>query len=297
MTGVQVLDDYDLARLAGYIDWGPFFQTWDLPGAYPAILDDPRVGEAARHVFRDGQAMLQRVITEKWLRARAVFGLFPARASGNDIAIYTDESRGRIAMTWHNLRQQHERPEGKRYYCLSDFVAPDTGAVPDWIGAFVVSTGFGLEERIARFEAAHDDYGAILLKALADRLAEAFAEHLHERVRREFWGYAPDEQFDNPALIAERYRGIRPAPGYPSCPDHTEKGALFALLEAPERIGVTLTESYAMHPAASVCGFYLAHPQARYFAIPRIGADQLEDYARRKNMTIEEARKWLAPVL
>jgi 5-methyltetrahydrofolate--homocysteine methyltransferase len=297
MTGVQVLDDYDLARLAGYIDWGPFFQTWDLPGAYPAILDDPRVGEAARHVFRDGQAMLQRVIAEKWLRARAVFGLFPARASGNDIAIYTDESRGRIAMTWHNLRQQHERPEGKRYYCLSDFVAPDTGAVPDWIGAFVVSTGFGLEERIARFEAAHDDYGAILLKALADRLAEAFAEHLHERVRREFWGYAPDEQFDNPALIAERYRGIRPAPGYPSCPDHTEKGALFALLEAPERIGVTLTESYAMHPAASVCGFYLAHPQARYFAIPRIGADQLEDYARRKNMTIEEARKWLAPVL
>jgi 5-methyltetrahydrofolate--homocysteine methyltransferase len=295
--GVQVLRDYDLSKLVPFIDWSPFFQTWDLPGSYPKILEDTTVGAHAREVFRDAQAMLQRVVEEKWLSANAVFGLFPANAAGDDIEIYADEQRSRVRMTWHNLRQQHERPEGKPHLCLSDFVAPKDSGVADWVGAFAVTAGSGIERKLAEFEAAHDDYSAIMLKALADRLAEAFAEHLHRLVRTDFWGYAPDEALGNDELIAEKYRGIRPAPGYPACPDHTEKGALFALLDAPHAAGMRLTESYAMLPAASVSGFYLAHPEARYFAVTRIARDQLEDYARRKGMTAEEAARWLAPVL
>ncbi|MBZ0125386.1 MAG: B12-binding domain-containing protein, partial [Rhodocyclaceae bacterium] len=295
--GVQVLADYDLAQLVPCLDWTPFFQTWDLAGAYPTILDDPKVGETARQVFADGQAMLKRIVDEKWLTANGVFGIFPANAVGDDVEIYTDESRKAVRLTWHNLRQQQVRPEGKPNYCLSDFIAPKDSGVADYVGAFAVTAGLGIERKLAEFAAQHDDYNAILLKALADRLAEAFAEHLHQRVRREYWGYAADEALSNAELIAEKYRGIRPAAGYPACPDHTEKGPLFALLDATKNTGMALTESFAMHPAASVSGFYLAHPEARYFAVTKIGRDQLEDYAKRKGMTLAEAERWLAPVL
>jgi len=295
--GVQVLADYDLARLLPCLDWGPFFQVWDLAGSYPAILDDPKVGEAARQVFADGQAMLARIVAEKWLTANGVFGLFAANSVGDDVELYADESRAATLMTWHNLRQQHVRPEGKPNYCLSDFIAPKEAGAMDYAGIFAVTAGIGIEQKLAQFAASGDDYSGIMLKALADRLAEAFAEHLHQRVRREFWGYAADEALTNEELIAERYRGIRPAAGYPACPDHTEKGPLFALLDATRHTGMTLTESFAMHPAASVSGFYLAHPDAHYFAVPKIARDQLEDYARRKGMTLTEAERWLAPVL
>ena len=293
--GLHVLREVDLATLAEYIDWGPFFQTWDLAGSYPEILDDAVVGPTARAVFGDAQAMLERVIAEKWLRANAVFGLFPANASGDDIEIYADEARRQPLLRWHNLRQQHERPSGRPHYCLSDFLA-DRGT-PDWIGAFAVSAGFGIEEKLAEFAAAHDDYHAILLKAIADRLAEACAEWLHAEVRRDYWGYASDEGLDRAALIREEYRGIRPAPGYPACPDHTAKAALFALLDAPRNAGMQLTESFAMMPAAAVSGFYLAHPQARYFAVSKIARDQLEDWARRAGFSVAEAQRWLAPLL
>jgi 5-methyltetrahydrofolate--homocysteine methyltransferase len=296
-SGVRRLENYDLAAIAGYIDWGPFFQTWELSGPFPAILRDPVVGEAARNVYAEGQAMLKRIIAGRWLRASAVFGLFPAAAvEADDIEIYADERRERRLMTWHNLRQQNVKPTGRPNLCLADFVAPKGSGVPDYIGAFAVTAGIGIENKLAEFERKHDDYGAIMLKALADRLAEAFAELLHQRVRREFWGYAKDESLDNAALIAEQYRGIRPAPGYPACPDHTEKGALFELLGAG-RIGLRLTESYAMYPAAAVSGFYLSHPQSQYFAVGRIGRDQVEDYARRKGIAVEEAQRWLAPNL
>ena len=293
--GLHVLKDIDLAALAEVIDWGPFFQTWDLAGSFPKILDDAIVGESARSVFADGKAMLAQLIAEKWLTANAVFGLYPANAVGDDIEIYTDESREQIGMVWQGLRQQQERPAGKPHYCLSDFVAPK--GTPDWIGAFAVTAGIGIEAKLAEFEAAHDDYRAIMLKALADRLAEACAEWLHREVRTGYWGYAADEQLDNDALIREQYRGIRPAPGYPACPDHTAKGDLFRLLDAPTHAGMALTEHFAMMPAASVCGFYLAHPQARYFAVGKIGSDQLEDWAKRKGMSEAEAARWLAPIL
>jgi 5-methyltetrahydrofolate--homocysteine methyltransferase len=294
--GVKALREYDLAAIAGHIDWSPFFQTWELSGTYPKILQDPVVGEAARNVFAEGQAMLKKIIEEKWLVANAVLGLFPANSVGDDIEIYTDESRTQVAMCLHNLRQQAARPAGKPNYCLADFVAPRGSGVKDYIGAFALTSGIGIEARVREFEARHDDYAAIMLKALADRLAEAFAEHLHERVRREFWAYAADETLDNEAEIREEYRGIRPAPGYPSCPDHTEKGALFRLLDAP-RVGITLTESYAMWPAAAVSGFYFSHPESQYFAVGKIGRDQAEDYARRKGLTLSDAEKWLAPAL
>ena len=296
MLGVQAID-VELAELVNYIDWGPFFQTWDLAGRFPAILDDEVVGDTARSVFADGKAMLEKVIAEGWLQAKAVFGLFPANAVGDDIEIYTGEDRSELAMVWHGLRQQHERPAGKPHWCLADFVAPRDAGVPDWIGAFAVTAGLGIEAKLAQFEAAHDDYHAIMLKSLADRLAEACAEWLHERVRRECWGYAADEALDNAALIAERYRGIRPAPGYPACPDHTVKGPLFELLGARERIGMELTESYAMTPAAAVSGFYFAHPESHYFAVSKIGRDQLEDWAARTGMEVDEAARWLAPLL
>ncbi len=298
--GVQALADYDLAALAPFIDWAPFFQTWDLAGAYPANLADPKVGETARQVLADGQAMLGRIVEEKWLTANGVYGLFPANSVSDDVEIYTDESRNTLHMTWHNLRQQQARPNSKPRkpnYCLSDFVAPKDSGVADYVGAFAVTAGIGIEQKLAEFAAQHDDYNAILLKALADRLAEAFAEALHQRVRREFWGYAADEALSNKEMIEEKYRGIRPAAGYPACPDHTEKGPLFTLLEAEKHTGMALTESFAMHPAASVSGFYLAHPEARYFAVTKIGRDQLEDYAKRKGMTLAEAERWLAPVL
>jgi 5-methyltetrahydrofolate--homocysteine methyltransferase len=296
-TGVVALTDYPLEQLVPFIDWGPFFQAWELSGPYPAILQDPVVGEQARRLHAEAQAMLAQIVREKWIRANGVLGLFPAaQVNGDDIEIYADEARNRVLMTSHNLRQQNQKPAGRPNLCLADFIAPKAAGIPDWIGAFAVCAG-GFEARLAELEAHHDDYNAILLKVLADRLAEAFAEHLHQRVRREFWGYADDEQLSREQLLAEAYRGIRPAPGYPACPDHTEKGPLFALLEAPARAGMTLTESFAMLPASSVAGFYFSHPQASYFAVGKIGRDQLVDYARRKGMAPEEAEMWLAPWL
>ncbi len=308
--GLRPLCRIDLGALAEYIDWGPFFQTWDLAGSYPKILDDPKVGEAARNVFADAQAMLKQIIAEKWLVANAVFGLFPANSVGDDIEIYSDETRGSVLMTWRGLRQQHERPAGRPNECLADFIAPkevmrsgihsdgagDT-ATADYIGAFAVTAGIGIEAKLAEFEAQHDDYRSIMLKSLADRLAEAAAEWLHARVRRDDWGYARDEAWSNADLVAEKYQGIRPAPGYPACPDHTAKKDLFDLLDAPANTGMTLTENFAMLPAAAVAGFYLAHPQAHYFAVSKIGNDQLEDWAGRNNMEKSVAARWLAPLL
>jgi 5-methyltetrahydrofolate--homocysteine methyltransferase len=297
VIGTRMLKNYDLAEIAEHIDWGPFFQAWELSGPFPAILDDPIVGKAARAVYEEGRAMLKKVIAGRWLTASAVFGLFPAATvNAEDIEIYADEKRARTLMTWHNLRQQNVKPTGRPNLCLADFVAPRGSGVADYVGAFAVTAGIGIEKKLKEFENKHDDYGAIMLKALADRLAEAFTELLHKRVRREFWGYAKDERLDHSALIAEKYRGIRPAPGYPACPDHTEKGPLFELLKA-ERIGMRLTESYAMYPAAAVSGFYFSHPESQYFAVGKVGRDQLEDYARRKGMPVAEAERWLAPYL
>ncbi|PKO80741.1 MAG: methionine synthase [Betaproteobacteria bacterium HGW-Betaproteobacteria-13] len=294
--GVVALD-VDLAELREYIDWAPFFQTWDLAGSFPKILDDEIVGETAREVFADGQAMLEDIIAGQWVQARAVFGLFPANSVGDDIELYADESRDAAMMTWFGLRQQHERPAGKPHWCLADFVAPKASGVRDWCGAFAVTAGLGIEHKLAEFEAAHDDYRAIMLKSLADRLAEATAEWLHERVRKEYWGYAPDEALDNAELVKEQYRGIRPAPGYPACPDHTVKAAVFQLLDVPANTGMGLTESMAMTPAAAVSGFYFAHPESHYFAISKIGSDQVADWAKRTGMSLTEAERWLAPLL
>ncbi|MCB1961358.1 MAG: cobalamin-dependent protein, partial [Rhodocyclaceae bacterium] len=295
-SGVMALD-VDLEDLCAYIDWGPFFQTWDLAGKFPQILDDEVVGETARNVFADAQMMLETLVAQEWVQARAVFGLFPANSVGDDIELYADEAREETMMTWYGLRQQHERPSGKPHWCLADFVAPKASGVKDWIGAFAVTAGLGIEVKLAEFEAAHDDYHAIMLKSLADRLAEACAEWLHERVRKEFWGYAAEESLDNDALIGEQYRGIRPAPGYPACPDHTVKAALFQLLDAPTNAGMGLTESMAMLPAASVSGFYFSHPQSHYFALSKIGEDQLADWAGRTGLGVDAARRWLAPLL
>jgi 5-methyltetrahydrofolate--homocysteine methyltransferase len=295
-SGRREIRNVDLGELAAYIDWGPFFQTWELSGSFPAILDDPVVGEAARNVYGEARAMLERIIAGRWLTANGVITLLPASSVGDDIELYADEARTKVALTWRNLRQQNERPEGKPNYCLADFVAPKESGVRDYAGAFAVTAGLGIERKLAEFEARKDDYGAIMLKALADRLAEAFAEWLHMRVRREYWGYARDERLDGAAMIREEYRGIRPAPGYPACPDHTVKAPLFELLRAGE-IGMTLTESYAMLPAASVSGFYLAHPEARYFAVGRIGEDQLRDLAARQRRDETSLRRELAPNL
>jgi 5-methyltetrahydrofolate--homocysteine methyltransferase len=298
LLGVQKLENYPLDILVDFIDWTPFFQAWELAGRYPKILQDEVVGEEARKLFADAQAMLKKIVKEKWLTANAVFGLFPANTvNSDDIEIYTDEKRNKVAMTWHNLRQQTKKPADIPNYCLADYIAPKDSKVKDYIGGFAVTTGLGIEKHIEKFEKANDDYNAILLKALADRLAEAFAEHLHLRVRREFWGYAADEALSNEDIIAEKYRGIRPAPGYPACPEHTEKGPLFELLQAPKNAGITLTDSYAMLPTAAVSGFYFSHPQAQYFATGKVDKDQVADYAKRKGMTLEEAERWLAPVL
>jgi 5-methyltetrahydrofolate--homocysteine methyltransferase len=298
LLGVQKLENYPLEILVDFIDWTPFFQAWELAGRYPKILQDEVVGEEARKLFADAQAMLKKIVKEKWLTANAVFGLFPANTvNSDDIEIYTDEKRNKVAMTWHNLRQQTKKPADIPNYCLADYIAPKDSKVKDYIGGFAVTTGHGIEKHIEKFEKANDDYNAILLKALADRLAEAFAEHLHLRVRREFWGYAADEALSNDDIIAEKYRGIRPAPGYPACPEHSEKGPLFELLQAPKNAGITLTDSYAMLPTAAVSGFYFSHPQAQYFATGKVDKDQVADYAKRKGMTLEEAERWLAPVL
>jgi 5-methyltetrahydrofolate--homocysteine methyltransferase len=295
--GLTALRDYPLEKLVAYIDWTPFFQAWELSGPYPKILEDEVVGEAARKLHAEALEILDRIVREKWVSANGVFGLYPAaRVESDDIEIYKDETRSAVAMTWHNLRQQNRKPSGRANQCLADFIAPKETGVPDWIGAFAVAVG-GFEAKLQEFEAQHDDYNAIMLKVLADRLAEAFAEHLHERVRRDFWGYVPEERLSSTQLIAEIYRGIRPAPGYPACPDHTEKSALFDLLQAEKNAGISLTESFAMLPASAVSGFYLSHPQASYFAVGKLGRDQVEDYARRKAMSIEEAEKWLAPYL
>jgi 5-methyltetrahydrofolate--homocysteine methyltransferase len=295
--GRTVFDDVPLDRLVGYIDWTPFFRTWELAGSWPTILDDPVVGAQARQLLADAQALLARIVRERLLHARAVVGLYAANAVGDDVELYADGARRDVSAVLHGLRQQFEKPPGRPNQCLADFVAPRESGIPDYVGAFAVTAGHGLDSLVAGFERGHDDYNAIMAKALADRLAEALAEWMHERVRRELWGYAPDEALDNPALIAERYRGIRPAPGYPACPEHTEKRTLFALLDAEAAAGMTLTESCAMLPAASVSGWYLAHPEARYFGLGRIGRDQVEDYARRKGMTVAEAERWLAPNL
>ena len=297
--GVRELRDYPLEALVPYIDWTPFFQTWELSGRYPAILEDSVVGETARQLFADAQELLAKLLGQKLLTAHGVVGFFPAAAAdnGDDLLIYTDDSRTAVRAVLHHLRQQNEKPSDRHNQCLTDFVAPASTGVADYIGAFAVTAGQGIEERLAEYEAAHDDYNAILLKALADRLAEAFAEALHARVRREWWGYAAGENLTHDALIAERYRGIRPAPGYPACPDHTEKAILFDLLQATERTGISLTESYAMLPTAAVSGFYFSHPDSVYFAVGKIGRDQVEDYARRKGWTLEQAEYWLAPQL
>ena len=298
-SGLTVFDDYDLAELVTRIDWGPFFQTWELAGRFPDILDDAKVGEAARSLYADAQAMLQRIVGEKWLTARGVIGLWPANTVGeDDIEVFTDETRSGVLATIHTLRQQMARDRADRANrALADFVAPRKSGIADHVGGFAVTAGHGADEVVRDFEGRHDDYGAIMIKALADRLAEAFAERLHERVRTEFWGYADGESLSNEDLIAERYAGIRPAPGYPACPDHTEKRTLFALLEAEKNAGIALTDSFAMVPAAAVSGYYIGHPEARYFGVGRIHRDQVADYARRKGMTVAEAERWLAPSL
>jgi 5-methyltetrahydrofolate--homocysteine methyltransferase len=298
VTGLHVFADYDLAEISRAIDWTPFFQTWELAGRYPQILNDPAVGETARNLFSDAQRLLDRIIEQKLLTAKGVIGLFPANATTeDDVELYADESRQGMVARFHCLRQQMEKPPGRANMCLADLVAPRESGVPDYVGAFAVTTGLGLEQLVQQYEAAHDDYCAIMAKALADRLAEAFAELLHRRARREFWGYAPAEALDNEALIKEQYQGIRPAPGYPACPDHTEKGTIFELLDAPGHAAMSLTESFAMQPMASVSGYYFSHPDSAYFGLGRIGRDQVEDYARRKGMSVEEAERWLAPVL
>jgi 5-methyltetrahydrofolate--homocysteine methyltransferase len=296
-TGARTLDDYPLEELARFIDWTPFFQAWELPGKYPDILENPTVGAQARSLLDDARALLDEIVGGDLLRARAAVGIWPAVAVGDSVHLYADAKRRKVLAEAHFLRQQFEK-EGRPDVCLADFVAPADSGKPDHLGAFAVTAGIGLEKLVARFEGEHDDYRAILAKALADRLAEAFAERLHQRVRAELWGYAPqDLDTANDDLIAERYRGIRPAPGYPACPDHTEKRTIFRLLDAEERAGIQLTESCAMWPAASVSGWYFSHPESFYFGVGRIGRDQVEDYARRKDMTTQEAERWLGPSL
>jgi 5-methyltetrahydrofolate--homocysteine methyltransferase len=295
--GTRAFQSYDLNALIPYIDWTPFFSAWEMKGTFPGILKDNRYGDAASALYADAQAMLHRIAEEKWLRAAGVIGFWPANAAGDDIVVFAEEPRTARAAALHTLRQQIARETGRANTALADFIAPKDSGVADYIGGFAVTAGLGEEENSARFAAAHDDYSKIMVKALADRLAEAFAEHLHARVRREFWGYAKDEELTPAELIAEKYRGIRPAPGYPAQPDHTEKGTLFKLLEAEKATGITLTESFAMMPAASVSGLYFSHPQSHYFGVGKIERDQVEDYARRKGWPLAEAERWLAPIL
>ncbi|HTI57659.1 methionine synthase [Mucilaginibacter sp.] len=296
-TGTKVIEAYPLEELVPYIDWTPFFHTWELRGSYPKIFDDKFVGVEAKKLFDDAQELLKKIVNEKLLQANGVIGFWPAASVGDDIELYTDESRKQLLTRIHTLRQQAEKVKGEPYYALSDFIAPKESGVPDYFGGFAVTAGIGCDELVAQFEKDHDDYNSIMAKALADRLAEAFAEKMHELVRREYWGYAKDEALSNEDLIKEQYQGIRPAPGYPACPDHTEKTTLFDLLKAEDNAHMHLTESLAMTPAASVSGFYFAHPQARYFGLGKISKDQVEDYAKRKSMDLETVERWLGPNL
>ena len=291
--GLHVFDDYPLAELVPFIDWSPFFNAWELAGRFPAILTDEIVGTQASELYRDAQAMLHKIVEEKWLRASGVIGFWPANSVGDDVLV----REGHAETPLHFLRQQVDKPVERPDFCLADFIAPKDSGKQDWIGGFAVTAGHGIDAHIARFEADHDDYNAILLKALADRLAEAFAEHLHQRVRREFWGYAEDETLGNDALIDEKYLGIRPAPGYPACPDHTEKATLFRLLDASASTGISLTDSFAMVPTAAVSGWYFSHPRSQYFVVGRTSKEQVTDYARRKGWTLAQAERWLAPNL
>ncbi|CAN7465385.1 methionine synthase [Mycolicibacterium frederiksbergense] len=295
--GVREFLDYDLAELREYIDWQPFFNAWEMKGRFPDILNNPVSGETARKLYDDAQEMLDTLIKEKWLTANGVIGFFPANVVGDDIEVYTDETRTEVQTTLLNLRQQGEHRDGIPNRSLGDFVAPKETGLADYVGAFAVTTGLGSHAKIDEFKAAHDDYNAILLESLADRLAEAFAERMHQRVRKEFWGFQPDEQLDNEALIAEKYRGIRPAPGYPACPEHTEKVTLWELMDVKERTGIELTESMAMWPGAAVSGWYFSHPQSQYFVVGRMAQDQVADYAKRKGWTLAEAERWLGPNL
>jgi 5-methyltetrahydrofolate--homocysteine methyltransferase len=298
VLGTQVFEDYDLAELRPYIDWQPFFNAWEMRGKFPDILNNPTTGEAARKLYDDAQEMLDRVIEEKWLRANGVVGLFPAnRVDGEDLELYTDESRSAVLTKLHQLRQQGEQRHGLPHRSIADYVAPRDSGLADYVGGFAVTAGLGSQDKVKEFKAALDDYNAILLESLADRLAEAFAERLHERVRKELWGYAPDEQLDNTGLLKEEYAGIRPAPGYPACPDHTEKATLWKLLDVEASTGIELTESMAMWPGAAVSGFYFSHPESQYFTLGRLGQDQVADYARRKGWTLKEAERWLGPNL
>ncbi len=298
VMGVHTLRDYPLGELVGYIDWSPFFKTWELKGLFPAILDDPVVGPEAKKLHDDAQALLERIVDDRLLKAHGVFGLFPANSVGtDDIEIYNDDGRSDIRARLYNLRQQQQKPPGRSNYCLTDFIAPRETDLADYIGAFAVTAGIGTEQLCAEFEQEHDDYHSIMVKALADRLTEAFAELLHQKVRTEFWGFGADEKLKNEELIREQYTGIRPAPGYPACPDHTEKRTLFQLLAVSDNTGISLTASYAMHPGASVCGWYYSHPQSMYFGMGKLAADQLQDYAERKGMDVREMERWLSPNL
>jgi len=297
-TGVKIFEDYSLEEIKEYIDWTPFFFAWELKGRYPKILTDKEKGKEATKLFKDALAMLDKIINEKWLTAKAVVGVFPANTiDDDDVEVYGDESRSEVKTTLNFLRTQTQQPPGRPNYCLSDFIAPKETKLNDHIGAFAVTTGIGIDEHVKRFEADHDDYSSIMLKVLADRLAEAFAELMHKRMRKEFWAYAKEETLDNAALIAEEYKGIRPAPGYPACPDHTEKAKLWELIEANQNAGISITESFAMLPAASVSGWYFSNPQSKYYAVAKINRDQVEDYAKRKKMSLAEAERWLSPNL
>ena len=295
--GITVLEDYPLSELRDYIDWTPFFITWQLTGKYPDIFNDRVVGKEAKKLFDDANALLDRIISQHLLTANGIFGIFPANSLGDDIEVYDDEKRKRPVSIFRTLRQQSQKSTGQSNKALSDFIAPKESGINDYIGAFAVTTGIGIEKLIHQFEADHDDYNSIMVKSLADRLAEAFAEHLHERIRKEYWGYDESESLTNDDLIKEKYKGIRPAPGYPACPDHLEKPAIFELLDVEKHTGIKLTENNAMYPAASVSGYYFAHPESDYFGVGKINKDQVEDYAKRKGISIEEAEKWLSPIL
>ncbi|MDG1709132.1 MAG: vitamin B12 dependent-methionine synthase activation domain-containing protein, partial [Emcibacteraceae bacterium] len=295
--GLKTFEDYDLGTLVSRIDWTPFFRTWELAGNYPKILTDKVVGESATDLFRDAEEMLKKIVDEKWLKAKAVIGFWNANSIGDDVELYADESRAEIIDTVHFIRQQMKKRSGKANMCLGDFIAPKETGISDYFGGFAVTAGIGIEEKLELFKGTHDDYNDILLKALADRLAEAFAEQMHERVRKEYWGYDKSETLSNEELIKEKYRGIRPAPGYPACPDHTEKTGLFTLLDARQNTGIDLTDSMAMLPASSVSGYYLGHPDSQYFGIGKISKDQVADYAKRKDMELRLAERWLAPNL
>ena len=295
--GKKVFSQVSLGSLAERIDWSPFFHVWEMRGLYPQILSDPLKGKEAAKLFDDAQNLLREIISDGRLEARAVIGFYPANSVGDDIVLYTDESRQAVLTTFHTLRQQRDNGSSRPCFALADFIAPVESGQVDYLGCFAVTAGIGLEALVSAYEQAHDDYNSIMVKAIADRLAEALAEFMHEQVRKEFWGYAPAEGLDNEALIKEKYRGIRPAPGYPACPDHTEKGTLFELLEAPSNIELNLTENFAMLPAAAVSGWYFAHPQAQYFTVGKIKQDQVQDYARRKGMSMAEVQRWLRPNL